>query len=54
MNTLKKFDKIEEIMNGLKDKVVIVTGSSKGIGATIAKTLASKEAALIINFATSK
>lgn len=41
-------------MSDLKDKVIIVTGSSKGIGATIAKTLASKGAALVINFSTSK
>ncbi|MDR6967320.1 3-oxoacyl-[acyl-carrier protein] reductase [Flavobacterium arsenatis] len=41
-------------MNTLKEKVIIVTGSSKGIGATIAKTLASKGATLVINYATSK
>lgn len=41
-------------MTDLKEKVIIVTGSSKGIGATIAKTLASKGATLVINYATSK
>jgi len=41
-------------MNTLKEKVIIVTGSSKGIGATIAKTLASKGATLVINYAASK
>jgi 3-oxoacyl-[acyl-carrier protein] reductase len=38
-------------MTDLKDKVIIVTGSSKGIGATIAKTLARQGAKLIINYA---
>ena len=38
-------------MSDLKDKIIIVTGSSKGIGATIAKTLASKGASLVINYA---
>lgn len=35
---------------GLKDKVVIVTGSSKGIGATIAKEFAKKGAKVVINY----
>jgi acetoacetyl-CoA reductase len=34
----------------LKDKVVIVTGSSKGIGATIAKEFAKKGAKVVINY----
>jgi 3-oxoacyl-[acyl-carrier protein] reductase len=38
-------------MTDLKDKVIIVTGSSKGIGATIARTLARQGAKLIINYA---
>lgn len=41
-------------MADLNEKVIIVTGSAKGIGATIAKTLASKGATLIINYASSK
>lgn len=41
-------------MNTLKEKVIIVTGSSKGIGATIAKTLALKGGSLVINYASSK
>lgn len=40
-------------MTDFKEKVIIVTGS-KGIGATIAKTLASKGATVIINYASSK
>lgn len=35
-------------------KVAIVTGASKGIGASIAKSLAAEGAALVINYASSK
>lgn len=38
-------------MTDLHDKVIIITGSSKGIGAAIAKKLASKGASLVINYA---
>jgi acetoacetyl-CoA reductase len=34
----------------LKDKVVIVTGSSKGIGATIAKEFAKRGAKVVVNY----
>jgi 3-oxoacyl-[acyl-carrier protein] reductase len=37
-------------MTDLKGKVIIVTGSSKGIGATIASTLAKHGASLVINY----
>jgi 3-oxoacyl-[acyl-carrier protein] reductase len=41
-------------MSKLKDKVAIVTGSSKGIGAAIARHLADKGAAVVVNYASSK
>ena len=41
-------------MARLANKVALVTGSSKGIGAGIAKALAAEGAAVIVNYATSK
>lgn len=38
----------------LKDKVAIVTGGSKGIGASIAKELAEEGASVVVNYSTSK
>ncbi|SVB51361.1 uncharacterized protein METZ01_LOCUS204215, partial [marine metagenome] len=35
-------------VNSVRDKVVIVTGSSSGIGLEIAKTLSSKKATVVI------
>src|ERR671924_165777 len=41
-------------MSKLKDKVAIVTGASKGIGASIARYLANEGAAVVVNYASSK
>jgi 3-oxoacyl-[acyl-carrier protein] reductase len=41
-------------MSTLKDKVAIVTGASKGIGAAIAEHLATAGATVIVNYASSK
>ena len=36
------------------NKVLLVTGGSRGIGAAIAKTLAARGAAVVVNYASSK
>ena len=41
-------------MSKLPDKVAVVTGASKGIGAGIAKALAAEGASVIVNYASSK
>ena len=41
-------------MNKLRNKVAVVTGASKGIGAGIAKGLAAEGAAVVVNYASSK
>jgi 3-oxoacyl-[acyl-carrier protein] reductase len=38
----------------LENKVAIVTGASKGIGAAITRGLAAKGAALVVNYSSSK
>ena len=41
-------------MGKLANKVAVVTGASKGIGADIAKALAAEGAAVVVNYASSK
>ena len=41
-------------MSTLKSKIAIVTGASKGIGASVAKTLAGAGATVVVNYAGSK
>lgn len=41
-------------MSKLKDEVAVVTGASKGIGASIARHLAAEGAAVVVNYASSR
>src|ERR1051326_1700522 len=41
-------------MKKLQNKVAVVTGASKGIGAGIAKALAAEGASVVVNYASSK
>jgi 3-oxoacyl-[acyl-carrier protein] reductase len=43
-----------QIMSKLKNKVAVVTGASKGIGAAIAKAMAAEGASVVVNYASSK
>jgi acetoacetyl-CoA reductase len=50
MTTVEKNLVQTEEASSLKGKVVVVTGSSKGIGATIAKELAKQGASVVVNY----
>src|SRR5258706_1200536 len=41
-------------MSKLKDKVAVVTGASKGIGASIAGHLAAEGAAVVVNYVSNR
>jgi 3-oxoacyl-[acyl-carrier protein] reductase len=45
---------MSKVIGQLEGKVAIVTGASKGIGASIAKHLAAAGAAVVVNYASSK
>ena len=45
---------MNKVKGKLEGKVAIVTGASKGIGASIAKHLAEAGAAVVVNYASSK
>jgi 3-oxoacyl-[acyl-carrier protein] reductase len=54
MGELSPLEPEKEDMNKLTNKVAVVTGASKGIGAGIAKGLAAEGAAVVVNYASSK
>jgi 3-oxoacyl-[acyl-carrier protein] reductase len=45
---------VDGLEHRLQDRVAVVTGASKGIGAAIAKAFADEGASLVVNYATSR
>jgi 3-oxoacyl-[acyl-carrier protein] reductase len=52
--TFESSNQTKSLMSNVKNKVAIVTGSSKGIGAAVAKTLAREGARVVVNYAGDK
>jgi 3-oxoacyl-[acyl-carrier protein] reductase len=54
MSEMRPFEAGGRKMKRLENKVAVVTGASKGIGAGIAKSLAAEGASVVVNYASSK
>lgn len=52
--TFEVTERLDEAMSELNNKVAVVTGASKGIGAGIAKKLAAQGASVVVNYSSSK